>query len=138
MSHHDPMVVVLGAGYSSAAGHPLMAEFATVVTQLANDRESGLRENERIRFKKVLDYRSQMQRLYAYLNLDLDNLEHLFSLIDMEASLSPQAVNQATELQEDLVFVLVKTLELTLKKPGGEPAADFASYKSSGQLSLVR
>ena len=111
MSSHDPTVVVLGAGFSAEAGHPMMASFAAVVSELANNPENQLNPEDRARFKRVLDYKWKAQKVYSYLNLDLDNLEHLFSLLDMEASLTPDG--DAPALKDDLVFVLVKTIELT-------------------------
>lgn len=112
MTGHDSTVLVLGAGFSAAAGHPLMADFARIVTGLATDNQTALREEERARFRSVLNFRSDLRKLYAYLNLDLDNLEHLFGLVDMESSLSGSSPTGL--LRDDLIFVLVKTLELTL------------------------
>lgn len=90
-----------------------MSQFAGVVQELTTNKQSALSDDERAKFQSVLDYRWKMHPLYAYLNLDLDNLEHLFSLIDMETSLKPgQSEPQA--LRDNLIYVLVKTLELTL------------------------
>ncbi len=114
-----------------------MAEFARAVTKFATNSETPLSEGERERFKRVLDYRWRMHRLYGYLNLDLDNLEHLFSLIEMAASLFPGDDDDPAALRDDLVFVLVKTLELTLnKEPGLEAAIN--PYRIAGNISEAR
>ena len=128
-------MIVLGAGFSVVAGHPVMADFATVVTTLATDPHTPLREDERERFRRVLEYRSSLQRLYGFLYLDLDNVEHLFGLLDMESSLSP-GVSGALP-REDLIFVLVKTLELTYRI-APELNEKLAQYKRGGSLQAIR
>ena len=137
MSNHDPAVFVLGAGFSKAAGHPLMAEFADRVIELTSNQSSLLKPEERARFQKVLDYRWQTSRVYRYLNLDLDNLENLFSIIDMESSLA-DSDSEARTLREDLIFVLVKTLELTLARDSTFEDAIRASKQASDSTEVRR
>ncbi len=96
-----------------------MADFRKVITELGTSPESSLTKQERKSFRNILDYRWRSQTLYGYLNLDLDNLENLFGLIDMESSLAPRSDKLAVANRADLIFTLVKTLELT-RKPAPE------------------
>jgi hypothetical protein len=116
MTQHDGRVFVLGAGFSKEAGHPLLAEFADTVMQMTNNPACSLRAEERQRFRNVVEYRHEIQRVNSYFELDVDNLEHIFSLIDMASSLATTDVERMIALREDLIFVLVKTLELTRRR----------------------
>jgi hypothetical protein len=126
MPHHDGKVIVLGAGFSTVAGHPVMADFATTAINLTLDHSNALTDEQRSRFTNVLRYRSEKARVYANVYLDLDNLENLFGLLDMEASL--KADDETNQIRDDLIYVLVKTLDMTYKI--GEPlASDLADLK---------
>jgi hypothetical protein len=138
MSSHDPVVLVLGAGFSRTAGHPVMAEFRKVVTELATNPGSPLAEQERLWFKSVLDYRWRAQALYGYLNFDLDNLENLFGLLDMECSLGDKDDPFLRASRWALIFTLVKTLETTRKPMLGRLQDEVTACKRAATFGELR
>ena len=90
-----------------------MAEFRRVVTELGTNPASPLTEQERLWFESVLMYRRRVEALNGCVNFNLDNLENLFGLLDMEASLTSADDFLVAVSRAALVFTLVKTLELT-------------------------
>lgn len=135
MPHHDAKVIVLGAGFSTVAGHPVMADFARTVMDLTLNHSNSLVEEQRRRFTNVLIYRGDKAQVYAHVFLDLDNLENLFGLLDLEASLDRD--DNAEMVRADLIYVLVKTLDMTYRIE--EPlATDLDELKRKGHILEAR
>jgi hypothetical protein len=107
-------VFILGAGASADAGAPLLRSFLGRARDLVDDASSGLTDQERQRFLKVFAYQFDLLRAHATINVDLDNLEDLFSICDLE-SLAGDPVAQ--KLKPDFVFLIVKTLGLLARAP---------------------
>lgn len=112
-----------------------MAEFARVASDIAFDYSNGLSEDVRRKFHNVLGYRAEKRQVYAHVYLDLDNLENLFGLLDMEASLEPDETT--SRLRDDLIYVLVKTLEMTYKT-NPNVAQELQVHKLAGDVEEVR
>jgi hypothetical protein len=111
---YNKNVFVLGAGASEDAGAPLLSDFLRRARDLVDDTRSTLTAQERERFGHVFTYRFDLLRAHAAINVDLDNLEDLFSICDLEG-LAGDAV--AASVKPDFVFLIVKTLELLAKAP---------------------
>lgn len=81
---NDHNVYVLGAGYSADAGLPVMANFLQQMkaTLPKLDKLNHSREIDSI--KKVVDYHASAQSASHHTDLDLDNIEVLFSLVSMQ------------------------------------------------------
>lgn len=79
----DHNVFILGAGFSKEAGLPVMQDFmARIRGKYENPGvhlEGSLLEDYGI----VLDYRNSLRSTRDYIDVDLDNIENLFSLISM-------------------------------------------------------
>ncbi len=120
---YDKNVFILGAGASKAAGAPLLNEFlATARELLDNHQYSGLDEDpaDKEAFETVFKWRSSLYRVLRYLNIDFDNLEDLFSFVDMSRQFGSK---QAGKVREALIRLACRTIELSVKiskhKPGG-------------------
>src|ERR1041385_6317238 len=87
--HHqrDNNVYVLGAGFSRDAGLPLLADFLQTARELY-DRPKPLLEPELYRhFDAVFRFRQEARRARDIVSLNLENIEVLFSLIEMSTLL---------------------------------------------------
>ena len=78
---NDTVVYILGAGFSRAAGFPLMHDFMTAMrdchTWLAGDESRG---QERQAIDEVLNFRLRAAAAAYRAPIDIDNVETLFSL----------------------------------------------------------
>jgi len=110
----DRNVFILGAGFSAAAGAPLIKDFLDRAREFMDDPSSGLEEDERGYFKDVFEFRRRMAQAREKVSIDLDNLEELFGLVEVTRRLGgdEQRTRDAT------VYMIAKTLELAVK-PGG-------------------
>ncbi len=102
-------VYILGAGASAEAGAPLMWDFLSTAKELALEPNRRLSPEDKQRFLNVFDYRFAMERSKAAVDVDLDNIEDLFGLVDLECRIGKEA---AANVRHDLVFMVTKTLEL--------------------------
>ena len=108
----DRNVYILGAGFSAAAGAPLLNTFLDVSLRLWEDPEAPLDDAQRSDFGKVFQFRREMSQAREKVRIDLDNVEHLFGLIDIAERLSPDGV----ETRQAILTLIARTLELTTNK----------------------
>ena len=105
-------VFLIGAGASVHEGAPTMASFLDRATELLHT--GRLSDDEAVRFKRVLDYRTAHDVAEQRGNLDLTNIEDLFGLVDVHGLLDPAEFG---DLRRDMVFLVLRTLEKVIN-PG--------------------
>lgn len=111
-------VFLLGAGASADAGAPLMWNFLKRASELMRDPRSGLEPAERERFESVFKYQFHLRKAQAFVSVDLDNIEDMFGVLDLEERVGRRGAERA---RENLVYLIVRTLELTIRpEPGAE------------------
>jgi NAD-dependent SIR2 family protein deacetylase len=110
----DRTVFLLGAGFSRAAGAPLIHDFLERSRSFLNDPPPGLDALGVEKFRSVFEFKAQMTKAREKINIDLDNVENFFGLVEMSCRLAkaPPAV------RSDTVYLIAKTLELCLQPRG--------------------
>jgi hypothetical protein len=73
-------VYILGAGFSSEAGLPTIPNFLNSMRDAADWLASEHRDQERNAVERVLEFRHKASAAGYRVNVDLDNVEDLFSL----------------------------------------------------------
>lgn len=102
-------VYVLGAGASFHTGAPLLKDFLVTSRFLL---ESGVQLQYKEAFEKVFKWIDSLRGSAYYVDFDLDNLEHLFSLAEMKKQLS---FDDGLNLFKDLRYLIMETLDNTCK-----------------------
>jgi hypothetical protein len=97
-------VYILGAGFSAEAGLPLVTSFLARMRDAVDWLDDNGREEERQAIGRVLEFRHRSSAAGYRINLDLDNIEHLFSLA---AAISGSAT------AEDIRLAIAATLDFT-------------------------
>lgn len=108
---------ILGAGASKVAGGPLMNEFLEKAAQV---NRLGKVADAKEAFDNVSDAISELQSIYAKSYLPLDNIETLFSAIEMGLIINKFGDRQADQislLRDSIITVIVKTLEHSIEFP---------------------
>ena len=105
-------VFILGAGASAGAGAPVLNNFLKKARELLENVNSGLTSEQRKAFREVFEWRSQKTQALRYMNIDLDNIEELFSLVDMAQQLGDEV---AGEMVDNLINLVSCTLELSVE-----------------------
>ncbi|MSQ50987.1 MAG: hypothetical protein EXR28_03760 [Betaproteobacteria bacterium] len=80
--HNDNNAYILGAGFSAEAGLPVISSFLTRMRDAVDWLDKAGRVAEREAIERVLDFRHESAAAGYRINIDLDNIEHLFSLAD--------------------------------------------------------
>ncbi len=108
------MVFVLGAGASRDAGCPLMTGFFAKAQELFWSGQLGSGAAD---FEAVQTFRSYLQRAYARAAIDVDNLESVFTAVEMAAFLADNASDRTVfeGTRTSLVKLIASTLELSTK-----------------------
>jgi len=109
---YDKSVFILGAGASVPANGPLLKDFLRRARELLDNPNSLLDDDEREIFKRVFDWKFEKYPLPRFLNLDLENIENLFCLVDMSCQLG---FNKAKDTRNDLIRVISRTLDLEIR-----------------------
>ena len=114
------IVFILGAGASRDCGAPLMNDFLDTASRLLSTSEV---ENKRTDFERVFRAISSLQAVHSKAQLDLNNIESIFTALEIANILGklpgfeideiPQAIASLKEL-------IVTTLERTIKFPTSE------------------
>ena len=113
---YDKNVFVLGAGASVGAGAPVLNDFLRRARDLLDNQHSLLNCEERKAFERIFQWRYNIAAVRRYMNIDLENVEELFSLVDMSCQLDFKIGEQeAEETRKDLTLLISRTLELTIK-----------------------
>jgi hypothetical protein len=111
--YNDNNVYILGAGFSAEAGLPVISSFLAQMRDAVDWLEKEGRPAEREAIERVLDFRHQAAAAGYRMNIDLDNIEHLFSLADA----APGTTNS-----NDIRLAIAATIEVaaqTQKAPIG-------------------
>lgn len=108
---HDHNVFILGAGFSKDAGAPLIHDFLDRAREFFDDPDSDLDQLEREQFDRVFKFKREVAKAREKFQIDLDNIEQLFGLVEMSQRLgsTPSQTRDAT------VYLIAKTLELALR-----------------------
>jgi hypothetical protein len=80
--NNDNNVYILGAGFSKEAGLPVISDFLARLRDAVDWLDTNGRTAEREAIERVLDFRHESAAAGYRINVDLDNIEHLFSLAD--------------------------------------------------------
>ncbi len=107
----DRNVYILGAGFSAAAGAPLINNFLDVAASLWEDPDAPLSADERRAFGTVFAFRREMSQAREKVRIDLDNVEHLFGLVEIAHRLSPSS----QDTKQSILTLIATTLEQTTR-----------------------
>jgi NAD-dependent SIR2 family protein deacetylase len=107
----DRNVYILGAGFSASAGAPLIRSFLDEASALWEDPDAPLSALERNAFAEVFAFRREMAQAREKVRIDLDNVEHLFGLIDIAERLS----EPGGTARQSILSLIATTLEVTTK-----------------------
>ena len=109
-------VFILGAGASAHAGVPVMADFFGVAYDLYD--EGMLEQEDEKYFKKVIDAKSSLEKILAKVDIDLNNIETMFSLVEMGRLISKfpgcNNINEIEELNTSFKKFIIRTIEKKL------------------------
>lgn len=103
-------VFILGAGFSRAAGAPLMSGFIPAMRKAATS--SLVSDAERLKLLKALQFRESAAKLSDNLQMDLENVEHLFSLLDALRVGGGSDFASKPPTRADFTDALLRTLEV--------------------------
>jgi len=105
------VVFILGAGASAHTGAPVMEEFYNKVCDLYEDGLTSKEDNEA--FELIMQAKEDLERILVKVNLHLNNLETIFSLIEMGKLIDifPGHIS-IDKLHEAIQRVIVRTIEL--------------------------
>jgi len=140
--HNDHNVYILGAGFSAPAGLPVIANF----TNRMRDAFFWLRERGRTTeagaVEAVLEFRSSASRATERIPLDLENIEHIFSLASASADVSlirkatlaiAATLDYARTVNADEKSITLLVEQETLRRvPKDWPAPQLGSQRIAG------
>ncbi len=112
------IVFVLGAGASSSAGAPLMADFMNAAERLRKDPTHDRTFEADI--QSVIAAVEELQQVFVKSSLDIDNIEHIFGAVEMARLIRRFPGKSAEEidaLATSVKRVIVTTLESTVRFP---------------------
>lgn len=102
-------IYVLGAGASQHTGAPLLRDFL-VTARLLLEGRSKLKHEES--FRKIFEWIDKLRGSAYYVEFDLDNLKHVFSIVEMLKQLGDM---KGQELSRALTHLVMETLDRTCK-----------------------
>lgn len=106
-------IFILGAGASLHAGVPVMDEFFGEAYDLYD--EGKIKKEDLKHFERVIDAKSFLEKIPAKINIDLNNIETIFSLVEMGKLISkfPGCRNseEIKELHTSFKKFIVRTIE---------------------------
>lgn len=105
-------VYILGAGFSANAGAPVMKTFVEHAKLLRDDPRRSLSNEDQKTFERVFKRLGELRVAQAKMTIDIENIEHLFSLLDMDIEFGGKS---AGTLRQDLIFLILRTLEKTIR-----------------------
>ncbi len=104
-------VFILGAGFSAGIGVPVMSNFIQKAREYyfkeLEDPKNKEDEENKKKFNKVENYIANISCVRNYLDVDLHNIENLYSLIDIENKIGIQS----HELLKAIKYYIWKTIE---------------------------
>lgn len=110
----DRNVFILGAGFSAAAGAPVIDNFLDVAKQVFKRNGSGMGDIAKESYEAVFNYRKQKDALSAKVRIDLDDIEHLFSTLELESEYLDSTL---LKTKRQLIHMIIDTLDRTIQ-PG--------------------
>lgn len=118
-------VYLLGAGASVHTGAPLLRDFLVAARHLYESRQNLFKRDS---FERVFEWTNHLKSSSYYVEVDIDNLENVFSLLEMGAQIGVEGTGECVE---DLKLLTLITLEescLLERGPQGKVRPDGA-YK---------
>src|SRR5215471_5745418 len=128
----DRNVYILGAGASANAGAPLIKNFLDYSRLILDQPFSGLEEFERAHFQRVFKFRRDMAEAREKINLDLDDIEQLFGLVEISQRLR----GTHTETRNSTVYLIAKTLQMAIAAHKEKRAHFTVQYKKQSEFYL--
>lgn len=129
------VVFILGAGCSAHAGAPVMANFLERARDLYAVDDVGEKKAE---FELTFEVISELQRVHSKARLDHNNIESVFSAVDLARTLktlpgiSPEKIEDAAKA---LTWLIVRTLEQSIEfETRGGYLSGTADYISLAKL----
>jgi len=105
------VVFILGAGASAHTGAPVMKDFFSTVCDLYED--GLISDEDQKAFKLIREAKRDLERILVKVDLDLNNLETIFSLIEMGRLIGVFPGNTPIDkLHKAIQRVIVRTIEL--------------------------
>lgn len=120
--HNDNNVYILGAGFSAEAGLPVISSFLARMRDAVDWLDAYGRVAEREAIERVLDFRHEAAAAGYRINIDLDNVEHLFSLADAKPG---------TTSAKDIRLAIAATIDFTAQT-GYAPTGRLRVSESDG------
>lgn len=111
------IVFVLGAGASRDCGAPLMNDFLDTSSRLLSTNEVGGKKEH---FERVFKAISSLQAVHSKAQLDLNNIESIFTALEIAnvlGKLPGFETNEIGEVINSLKEMIVETLERTINFP---------------------
>jgi hypothetical protein len=102
-------VYILGAGFSVAAGAPVMANFFDAMLDCFHSDAADNADKNALKF--AIDFRKEMASASDNFVLDLENLEQLFGLLEIQIT----AGRKTPEHRRLFVHAVLRTLELKIR-----------------------
>jgi len=122
----DRNVYILGAGFSAAAGAPVVRDFLDRAREILDDPDSDLNDYERDAFKEVFAFKRRVAQAREKVVIDLDDIEQLFGMVEMSCRLGKAPYS----LRDSTVYLIAKTLQLaTARGLQSRPHLNFLSNK---------
>lgn len=90
----------------------MVRDFLDCARQFYDDPVSGLDGHEREHFRKVFEFKRTVAQAREKINIDLDDIEQLFGLVEMSQRLG----DVDPDTRYSTVYLIAKTLELATKK----------------------
>lgn len=103
----DRNVYILGAGFSAPAGAPLIYNFLDRSRALFDAPSKFLPPPEREHFQRVFDFRTRVEQARGKVIIDLDDIEQLFSLVEMSVGFDLRQRDTRTST----TYLIARTLE---------------------------
>jgi len=120
-------VYVFGAGASYHVGAPLLNDFLAIAQSLYH---RGAMSKDESSFELVFEWIESLKGASYYVDIDLDNVEHVFSLAEMQSQIRGR---NGSKLYNALKDVIVGTLDESVNIKIRNKAVDFTnSYSSLG------
>jgi hypothetical protein len=118
-------IYILGAGASVHVGAPLLADFLVTARLLRDGRQQLVNKDS---FDRVFEWIDKLRGSSYYVEFDLDNLEHVFSLAEMGKQLK---LEEAEQIFADLRYLVTETLDIrriTYTNERLVPSAEYAEF----------
>jgi hypothetical protein len=109
------VIFIIGAGCSVHAGAPVMSNFLDRARELLAAKEV---DDRREQFETAFEVVSHLQRIHSKARLDHNNIESVFSAVDLARTLRKLPGISADNIDgalKSLVWLIVRTLEQSIK-----------------------